>query len=91
VVQDTDGYDVLLVTTGNADRLITLPTSADNVGRQIIVKKIDSGTGYTRVRAEGTEYIDDQQGATYSVAVNDIQSQWDSFTYVCDGTQWYVI
>ena len=91
VVQDADGYDVFLVTTGASNRLITLPTAADNVGRQIVVKKIDSGVGFARIRAEGAEYIDDQQGATYSVVVNEIQNQYDSFTYFCDGTQWWVI
>jgi hypothetical protein len=91
VVTDIDGYDVLLVTTGASNRLITLPTAADNNGRQIVVKKIDSGIGYVRIRAEGTEAIDDQIGANYLSAVNEIQSQWNVFTYVCDGSNWFVI
>lgn len=91
IITDVDGYDVLLVTTGASNRLITLPTAADNNGRQIIVKKIDSDIGYVRVRAEGAEAIDDQVGASYNPAVNEIQNQWSSFTYICDGANWFVI
>lgn len=91
VVTDLDGYDVILTTTSAVTRLITLPTAADNAGRQIVVKKIDSGVGYVRIRAEGSEAIDDMVGASYTVGVNELQNQWDALTYVCDGNQWFVI
>ncbi|HLD91599.1 MAG TPA: hypothetical protein VI911_11430 [Patescibacteria group bacterium] len=91
VITDIDGYDVLLVTTGASDRLMTLPTASANNGRTIVVKKIDAGIGYVRIRAEGAEAIDDMVGATYNSAVNEIQAQWSSFTYVCDGFNWFII
>jgi len=91
VVLDTDGYNVLLMTTGNTTRLITLPTAADNVGRQLVVKKVDSGTGNLRIRAEGVEKIDDQVGASYLIGTNEIENQWDALTFVCDGSNWFVI
>jgi hypothetical protein len=93
VVTDVDGYDVLLVTTGNTDRTITLPTIADNYGRTLIVKKVDSGTGFVNIRAELTEEIDGLVGATYSPAVNQCQSFGDAFSFFSPGSgvNWYVV
>ena len=90
-ILDADGYDVLLCTTGNTDRTITLPVSANNVGRQLVVKKVDSGSGYVKIRAINLEYIDGLQGATYLSSVNQIQLQYGSYTFFCDGIQWFVI
>ena len=44
-VLDTDGYDVIAVSTGSTNRTVTLPASATNAGRRITFKKTDSGTG----------------------------------------------
>jgi hypothetical protein len=91
VVLDNDGYEILLVTTGASNLTITLPTAADNMGRQIVVKKVDAGIGYVQIRAELTQYIDGQQGATYASNVNEIQNIFGAFTYYCDGNQFFVI
>lgn len=42
---DTDGYRKISVTTGAVNRTITLPTAANNEGREITVYKADSGAG----------------------------------------------
>lgn len=82
-VTDTDGITTVLMTTGATDRTVTLPTAADNSGRKLVIKKVDSGTGVVTVDGEGAETID---GAA-SVC---LQSQYDSVTLICDGTGWHV-
>jgi len=83
-ITDIDGYRVILVSTGNTGRTITLPTAADNAQRIITIKKIDSGTGTVTIDGEGAETID---GATTFV----IDKRYDSVTIQCDGSAWYAI
>jgi len=90
-ILDGDGYDVFLVTTSAITRTISLPTAADNNGRTVIVKKIDSGVGFVRVNPEGGEYVDDQLSGNYLTGTNQLENQWDSVTMVCNGSDWYVI
>ncbi|KKK43799.1 hypothetical protein LCGC14_3167920, partial [marine sediment metagenome] len=52
-ILDDDGFDVIEVTTGAVDRNITLPTLADNQGRILTIKKLDSGIGQVDVIGEG--------------------------------------
>lgn len=54
----TDG--VLEVTTGSADRTITIPVAQRTVGRLLIIKKMDSGNGGVILSA-GSEYFDASQ------------------------------
>jgi hypothetical protein len=81
-VLDGDGYDTILVTTGNTDRTITLPTAVDNSGRKLTIKKVDSGTGTVTVDGEGSETID---GATTKV----LSAQYTSLAIQCDGSAWH--
>jgi hypothetical protein len=57
-VSDTDGVNVFLMTTSNTSRTATLPTLADNIGRVIEFRKVDSGTGAYIVDGEGAETVD---------------------------------
>ena len=90
-ITDTDGVSVIYVTTSTTARTITLPTAADNDGRIITVKKVDSsgrssGTGnILTLDGEGSETIDGS--ATY-VALG---SQYDFVTVQCDGTEWHIL
>ena len=81
-VTDTDNINVILMTTSSTDRTVTLPTAADNAGRKITVKKVDSGSGKCTLDGEGSETVDGS--TTY-----DLLYQYDSITLICDGTEWH--
>jgi len=83
-VTDIDGYRFILVTTGNTNRTITLPTVADNDQRIITIKKIDSGTGTVIVDGEGAETIDGQTTFT-------LQAQYDFITIIAKSTAWFIV
>ena len=82
-VTDTDGITTILMTTGASNRTVTLPTAADNTGRKLVVKKVDSGAGTCIVDGEGAETIDG--GTTFTLYL-----QYASITLTCDGTGWHV-
>lgn len=83
-VTDTDGVSIILMTTGASDRTITLPTAADNSGRVLEIKKVDSGVGLCILDGEGAETIDD-------IATFEMRKQWDSCKIICDGTEWHLL
>lgn len=83
-VTDTDGVSVVLMTTSTTDRTVTLPTAADNAGRVLTVKKVDSGSGTCTLDGEGAETID---GDTTQV----LSKQYEFITVQCDGTSWHTI
>jgi hypothetical protein len=83
-ITDTDGVGVVLVTTSTTDRTVTLPTAADNSGRIIQVKKVDSATGKVTIDGEGSETIDGQ--TTYDLLYDN-----ESMTLICDGTEWHIL
>lgn len=76
-ILDTDGYDVILVSTSSSDRTVTLPTAANNGGRRIVIKKTDSGSG--KVIVSGS--VDGVSGRTLS-------SQYDCIVVMSDGSSW---
>jgi hypothetical protein len=82
-LSDTDGYTAVLITTGASDRTVTLPTVADNAGREITIKKVDSGAGTLTIDGEGSETIDD---ATTVV----LFKQFESVTVYSDGSEWHI-
>jgi hypothetical protein len=92
-ILDGDGYGVIIVSTGAIDREINLPDAANNIGRVVYVKKIDSGAGFVNINPfNGTQYVDDVAGGFNVAAVNQIQSQWESYTFYCaNATTWYRI
>lgn len=81
-ITDTDGFTTILVTTSSTNRTITLPTSADNAGRQITIKKVDNGTGFVIIDGESSESIDGSATVT-------VQNQYGSVTVLCNGTEWF--
>lgn len=85
-VTDVDGYTLILMSTGNTNRTVTLPTVSDNSSRQIKIKKVDSGTGQVIVDGEGAETIDG--ATTYTMYV-----QYDEITIQANnpGTTWNII
>ena len=60
-ILDDDTYWSILVTTGAADRTITLPTLADNLNRRLRIVKVDTGVGKVIIDGEGAETV---EGAT---------------------------
>lgn len=92
-ILDGDGYGVILVSSGTSDREINLPDAANNIGRIVYVKKIDSGSGYVNVNAfSPSQYVDDVAGGLLDPSVNQIQAQWDCYTFYCaSSTNWYRI
>jgi len=83
-VLDTDTFAVLYVTTGAADKTITLPTASDNTDRVLKIMKVDSGTGSVIIDGEGAETIN---GTT----IWEITEQYGYIQIQCDGSEWFVI
>lgn len=84
-ILDNDGYDLILVSAGAAQRTMTLPTAADNTGRIITIKKTDAGAGTVVIDGEGSETIDG------TALTNTISSQYAYITLQCNGTMWVTI
>lgn len=82
-ITDTDGFDQILVTTGASQRTINLPAVANNTGRVITIKKVDSGAGTILIDTPGSETID-------GAAQNEIIAQYGYVTLVSDGSNWNV-
>lgn len=73
-----------LVTTGAGNVNATLPTAAGIVGQNLIIKKVDSGSGSVVIGTTGGQTIDGL--STYQLG-----NQWQ-FAEVCsDGTNWQLI
>ena len=83
-ITDTDGLRVVLGSTGNTTRTFTLPTLADNLGRIISIKKIDSGTGSIVIEGEGAETIDGGANVT-------LLGQYDFLTVQAAAGGWNII
>ena len=84
VILDADGYTYIDVTTGAADRTITLPARASNVGRKLLIRKADSGVGKVIVTRAGADTID---GAT---TIN-LHNQYTMVTLLASSTEWAVV
>ncbi len=80
VILDNDGFSIFLVTTGASDRTITLPTAANNAGREFSIKKVDNGAGAMII--SGT--IDGASSYT-------VTQQYAVLNLACDGTSYSVI
>lgn len=57
-VTDTDGLSKVFMTTGASDRVETIPLAANNIGRKLILKKMDSGAGKMVPTCQGSDTID---------------------------------
>lgn len=79
---DTIGSDINLVSGGAGGITVKLPAPAS--GKLVVVKKVDSGAGPVTVARNSSETID---GATSKA----LYYQYESMTFVSDGTNWYII
>ncbi len=82
-VLDADGFTTFLMSTGGSNRTLTLPTAADNTGREITVIKTDSGAGKVIIDGEGAETID-------GLTALDLIYQYAKTSLVCDGSNWAI-
>lgn len=74
--------DVVLVNASGAARTITLPTPTS--GKIIRVKKTDSSANAVTISRSSTETIDGNNSVS-------LAAQYDSYTMVSDGTNWFII
>lgn len=82
-ITDTDRIETLQCSTSAVgDITITLPTVADNKGREIYIYK-DHANGKVTVDAEGAEKIGDNDSEY-------LFSKWDYIKVQSDGTQWII-
>ena len=79
---DVISSDINLVAGGSGGISITLPAVA--AGKMVIVKKTDSAAGTVTVARGGSATID---GATSKV----LYHQYESMTFVSDGTNWFLV
>lgn len=91
VISDSDGYSFILVTVGNvSDKSITLPSAANNTGREITIKRVDAGSaGSTAIDVIGTinGFTNTEVGKRY----DNVYTGKDAWIRVrSDGTQWNI-
>lgn len=79
---DTISSDINLVTGGAGGITVKLP--APSSGKMVIVKKIDSAAGVVTVSQNSTETID-------GAASKALYYQYETLTFVSDGTNWFII
>ena len=75
---------VILADAVSGGILITLPTTAGDVGRNYSIKKIDSTANLVTISGINSETIDD--GITSILTV-----QYESLPIVTDGTSWFIL
>lgn len=63
---------------------ITLPTAVGELGRDYIIKRVNSGPNVVIIEAFGSETIDGELNY-------ELQSQWESLTVISDNSNWKVI
>lgn len=73
--------DINLVTGGAGGLTVTLPSAA--TGKIVVVKKVDSGAGAVTVSA-GSATVD-------GTASKVLYYQYESLTFVSDGTNWFIV
>lgn len=79
---DTISSDINLVNASGSNVSLYLPVPAS--GKLVIVKKIDSGSGYVNIQANSAEKID---GSDAKI----LYYQYEALTFVSDGTNWFVV
>ena len=72
------------VTTGSSDRTITLPPAANVTGKEIVIKKVDSGTGGIIIEGDLTDTLDGSLNKT-------IGGQYSYMRVVSDGDNWHIV
>lgn len=87
VITKTSNYtasngDCVLANASSGAITITLPSPSSNA--IVNVKKIDSSTNAVTVEPNGSETINGSSSKT-------IDTQYESYTFISDGTNWYII
>ncbi|MCA9058609.1 MAG: hypothetical protein KDA85_08920 [Planctomycetaceae bacterium] len=80
----TTSDDIVLCDATGAAFTVTLPTAVGNTGRQLVVKRLNSGSNAVTVAAAGSETIDGASTVSLS-------TQYQVITMVSDGSNWAVI
>lgn len=80
---DVINADINLVSGGAGGITVKLPAPA--TGKMVYVKKIDSAVGAVTVERNGAS--DSIDGATQKI----LYSQYESLSFVSDGTHWYIV
>lgn len=83
----TPANDYILVSNAGADRTVTLPTAIGNSGKQITVKKLDSGNNLL-VETVLNQTIDGVDATVTPLVIN---IQYEVLTLVSDGANWWVV
>ena len=79
---DTISSDINLVAGGAGGITVKLPSPA--VGKMVIVKKTDSAAGTVTISKNNTDTID---GANSKI----LYYQYETLTFVSDGTNWFIV
>ena len=82
-ILDGDGYTDFLFALVTTARTLTLPTSADSVGREVYAKIISNTSGTLTLDGEGGELIN-------GIATWVLSAAGDWIHLICDGTGWHV-
>lgn len=80
----TTSDNVLLADCSGGPVTFTLPPAASATGQVFFFKKIDSSSNAMNIQGDGSELIDD-------LNTQSTMTQWESFTMVTNGTQYYII
>jgi hypothetical protein len=75
---------IVLCTSGTLGITVTLPTASSMTGKQVTIKKIDSGDGGLTVEGNGVETVD---GTLNRV----LASRYSFMTVLSDGVSWHII
>lgn len=76
--------DVILVDASGGPVVISLPAVAAETGKVYDIKKVDSSANTVTLDPDGAETIDEVSSKVITV-------QYESFTIVNDGTEWWLI
>ena len=76
--------DAVLYDATNGNSSVVLPAPASSTNQIVTVKKTDATANYVQMTASGGGNIDDS--TTYTLTVKN-----QSASFVCNGTQWWVV
>lgn len=79
-----DSEDVILTNASGGDITLTLPVASSVNGKTYAIKKTDSSINNVIINPSGSETID-------GIATKQTNVQFESFTIVCDGSNWFII
>jgi len=84
-IHSVDVSDYMIVADATSGAItLNLPAVSSNTGKVYNIKKIDSSLNTVTIDGNSSETIDDST----TIVLN---SQYDSVTIVCDGTEWWII